>query len=147
MRRIIAEGLLLPILLSTCLGLASEMYTTTTTVRGSTGPDGKKGPEPKRRVRLSHNKSPVSDYGIIHGSVRVIASDRLAYFSVDENSFMIGQDPDDHHWIYFTLLNGLEYYLELGMMPFNFGLMVDSTPYCLPGKDVGMTPAHFYGGD
>ena len=60
---------------------------------------------------------------------------------------MINQDPDDHHWIYFTLLNGHEYYLELGMMPFNFGLMVDSTPYCQPGRDIGMAPAHFYGRD
>ena len=146
MHRIIAEGLLLPTLLATCLGLASEMYTTTA-VRGAVGPDGKRGAPLQRRVRLSHHKSPVADFGIVHGSVRVISSDRLAYFNTEEGSFMINQDPDDHHWIYFTLLNGHEYYLELGMMPFNFGLMVDSTPYCQPGRDIGMAPAHFYGRD
>ncbi|KIM40890.1 hypothetical protein M413DRAFT_445663 [Hebeloma cylindrosporum] len=133
MRRIITEGLLLPILLATCLGLASEMYTTTA-VRGPVGPDGKRGAALERRVRLSHHKSPVADFGIVHGSVR-------------DGSFMIGQDPDDHHWIYFTLLNGHEYYLELGMMPFNFGIVVDTTPYCPPGQNIGMAPAHFYGRD
>ena len=146
MRRILTGGLLLPTLLATCLGLASEMYTTTA-VRGPVGPDGKRVAPLQRRVRLSHHKSPVADYGIVHGSVRVIPSDGLAYFNTEEGSFMINQDPDDHHWIYFTLLNGHEYYLELGMMPFNFGLMVESTPYRAPGKDIGMAPAHFYGRD
>ena len=68
MHRIIAEGLLLPTLLATCLGLASEMYTTTA-VRGAVGPDGKRGAPLQRRVRLSHHKSPVADFGIVHGSV------------------------------------------------------------------------------
>jgi hypothetical protein len=56
---------------------------------------------------------------------------------------MMGQDPDNHYWIYFTTLAGEEYFLDCGMMTFNFCEMVQTAPYCLP--TLGYAPAFFYG--
>ncbi|KAJ3502101.1 hypothetical protein NLJ89_g9040 [Agrocybe chaxingu] len=144
MRRIAYEGLLLPILLATTIALVSEIYTTTAIPPG----------QPlyyqltdRRRVRLSYNKAPIVDFGIAKGpSIRVTAQDRLAYYNLETNEFLMGQDPLDHYWIYFTTLNGHEYYLDCGMFTFNFCHMVaDGEKYCrygLPSLDY--VPAFFY---
>ncbi|KAF8158005.1 hypothetical protein B0H34DRAFT_438197 [Crassisporium funariophilum] len=143
MRRISSEGFLLPILLATCISLVSELYTTTA-APPSEMPGGQ---SPRsRRIRLTHNRSPIADFGIAKGHVRVTAEDRLAYYNIEENELMMGQDPKNHYWIYFTTLAGEEYFLECGMMNFNFAMMVDATPYCKYGlPSLKYVPAFFYG--
>lgn len=126
LRRIVAEGLVLPIVLATNMALLSEMYTTTSS-RPSKSTGGKDAGKP--RVRLSYNRSPIADFGIVAGSAPVKPQDRLAYYNLDQNTFLMGQDPEDHYWMYFTTLAGEEQFLECNMYTFNFCLMVDATPY------------------
>lgn len=59
LRRIRREGHILPIVISTCLALLAEMYSTTT-VSASDSPDGKL----KRRTRLRYRSSPLSTSGL-----------------------------------------------------------------------------------
>ncbi|KAF8956506.1 hypothetical protein BDZ97DRAFT_1851217 [Flammula alnicola] len=141
LRRITTEGLLLPIMLSSTIALVSEMYTTTS-IPAASG-DQSTG---KRRIRLSHGRWPIADFGLVQGTVRVAPADRLAYYSMYEHAFLMGQDPNEHYWIYFTTLSGDEYFLDCGMMTFNCCTMIDSTPFCRVGlPDMGPTPAFFYG--
>ena len=141
-RRIVNEGFILPIVLATCIALVSEIYTTTA-VPPSESPDQFTG---IRRVRLCHNRLPISDFGVAKGSARVTAQDRIAYYNIDENKFMMGQDPLDHYWIYFIAVSGEEYFLDCGMMTFNLGMMVKAEPYCKYGlPELSFVPAYFYG--
>ena len=142
-RRIITEGFVLPIVLATCVSLVSEIYTTTAIPLSETPDFQYTG---RRRVRLFHNRSPLSDFGVAKGSARVTPQDRIAYYNIDEHEFMMGQDPHDHYWIYFITISGEEYFLDCGMLTFNLWMMVDGTPYCkyaLP--DLSFIPAFFYG--
>lgn len=142
-RRIACEGFVLPIVLATCISLVSEIYTTTA-IPLSEPPDGQYSG--RRRVRLSHNHSPLADFGVAKGSARVTPQDRIAYYNIDENKFMMGQDPLDHYWIYFVTLSGEEYFLDCNMMTFNLCMMINGAPYCkyaLP--DLSFIPAFFYG--
>lgn len=142
-RRIVCEGLVLPIVLATCITLVSEIYTTTAVPPSETPDLQCTG---RRRVRLYHNRSPLSDFGVAKGSARVTPQDRIAYFNIDENKFMMGQDPHDHYWIYFITISGEEYFLDCGMLTFNLCMMVNGTPYCkyaLP--DLSFVPGFFYG--
>ncbi|KAF8955956.1 hypothetical protein BDZ97DRAFT_1672536 [Flammula alnicola] len=143
LRRITSEGLLLPIVLSIAISLVSEIYTTT-----AIPPSEQPGWQVtgRRRVRLSYNRSPIADFGIVHGSVPVTHQDRLAYYNIDEHAFLMGQDPTDHYWIYFTTLAGDEYFLDCGMFTFNCCLMVETRPYCRYGMpDMRFSPAFFFG--
>ncbi|KAF5317528.1 hypothetical protein D9619_013194 [Psilocybe cf. subviscida] len=142
LRRIVAEGLLLPIILATAVGLVGEMYTTTAL---SSSEEPGLQVTGKRRVRLTHNRSPISDIGIIAGTPRVTPQDRLVYYSLG-GDFMMGQDPADHYWLYFTTLSGEELYLDCGMYTFNFAMMVDLHSYCQHGlPDIGIAPAFWFG--
>ena len=143
MRRIFEEGNVLPTALAICTALLSEMYTTTAIPTSETPKWQATG---RRRVRLSYNRSPIADFGIVRGSVRVTPQDRLAYYHLEKNTFMMGQDPDDHYWIYFTTLAGEEYFLDCGMMTFNFCEMFPAEPYCRFGlPPIEYAPAFFYG--
>lgn len=147
-RRIVCEGFVLPIVLATCIALVSEMYTTTAI------PSSTEGEEEtfvqqftgRRRVRLCHNRLPIADFGVAKGFARVTAQDRIAYYNVDENKFMMGQDPLDHYWIYFITISGEEYFLDCGMLTFNLCTLVNGTPYCKHGRsELSFIPAFFYG--
>lgn len=116
LRRIIHERPVLQITLAACIALVSDMYTTISS--GST-------PE-KRRIRLSYNRSPISDFGIIHGSIAVRPEDCLSYYNMDTQTFRMGQSSNDHYWIYFTTLSGKEHWLDCNMYNFNFCSMVDA---------------------
>jgi hypothetical protein len=143
-RRIVVEGFVLPIVLATCIAMVSEIYTTTA-VPSSETPQQFTG---ARRVRLCHNRLPISDFGVAKGSARVTPQDRIAYYNIDENTFMMGQDPLDHYWIYFFTVSGEEYFLDCGMMTFNLCMMVRGEPYCkhaLPTNELPFVPAYFYG--
>lgn len=141
-RRIVCEGFVLPIVLATCIALVSELYTTTAVPPNET-PDQYSG---RRRVRLSHNRLPIADFGVAKGFARVTPQDRIAYYNIDENKFMMGQDPRDHYWIYFIALSGEEYFLDCGMLTFNLWMMVNGEPYCKHGlPDLSFVPAYFYG--
>ena len=143
--RIALEGFILPIVLATCISLVSEIYTTTALPSTESPRWQYTG---RRRVRLAHNRSPISDFGVATGSARVTAQDRIAYYNIDENTFMMGQDPHDHYWIYFITLSGEEYFVDCGMMTFNFGVKVDGTPYCKYGlPDLSFVPGFFYGAE
>jgi len=143
-RRIIADGLL-PMVTAITLALVSGIYTTTAVPKSE---------EPRwqcsgrTQVRLTYNYSPIVDIGIAKGTCRVTPQDRMAFYDVEEDEFLMGQDPKDHYWIYFTTLNGHEYFLDCGMFTFDFTVQVDVTrcvKYGLPPID--WAPAFFYGKD
>lgn len=143
MRRIGAEGSLMPICLSICIALVSEMYTTTALPAEETP---KWQVTDRRRVRLCYNGSPIADFGIAQGSVRVTPGDRLAYWNMDKDQFLMGQDPNDHYRIYFKTLSGDEYYLDVGMFTFNLCFIVNAKPYRKLGfPNINFVPAHFHG--
>ncbi|KDR82956.1 hypothetical protein GALMADRAFT_238657 [Galerina marginata CBS 339.88] len=146
LRRIASEGLQLPVALATCIAIVSEIYTTTA-IPASEKPDYQFSG--RRRVRLSYNHSPIQDFGVVYGSVRVTNQDRLAYYSLESDEFLMGQDPEDHYWIYFTTLAGDEYFLDSGMMTFNFSAVINASPYHKFESDQlpPHVPAFFYGRD
>lgn len=117
MRRIHREGFVLPILMSVCLAIMFEFYTTP--VEG--------GPT-KRSIRLRYRSSPISDFGICVGSADVKNQDKLAYFLPD-GEILKGQDPDEHYWIYFRTVRGEEVVLDCSMFTFNMCLCVTAPLY------------------
>ncbi|KAF8895645.1 hypothetical protein BD779DRAFT_1738223 [Infundibulicybe gibba] len=138
-RRIGREGYALPIALSLCIGLLSDMYTTTA-IPASQSPDGKAKP----RIRLQYRSSPISDFGIAKGAADVKGQNKLAYLYLMDGTFQQGQDPNDHYWIYFTTVRGETVSLDCAMFTFNFCLMVAGEPYIqhmLP--PLSFAPAHF----
>lgn len=140
MRRIVNEGLVLPINLAVCIALLSEMYTTTSS----------KSTPGKRRVRLSYHRSPITDFGIVHGSAPVTPQDRLAYYNIDTHTFMMGQDPNDHYWMYFTTLSGEEHFLDCNMFTFNFCILAKSDFYANANNgmpELSVVPAFFFDRD
>lgn len=158
-RRIANEGLLLPVYLAICLALVSAMYTTTAI------PDWEDEDETlqatgRRRVRLTCGSSPISDFGLVLGSVFVPDKDRLAYwYSSDAGpgpgpgtsgetgeQYRMGQDPEDHYRIYIQTLSGNEWYIDFGMYAFNNCILVDAAPYCSSGiPHHEAVPGIFYG--
>jgi hypothetical protein len=133
------EGYALQIATAICIGLLSEIYTTTS-VPASESPDG----ELQRRIRLKYKTSPIMDFGVITGSANVKNQDRLAYLNLTDNSFMHGQDPNDHYWIYFTTIKGEEILLDCAMFTFNMCLIVPMQVYRCPGlPPVEFAPAFF----
>ncbi|EKM49615.1 uncharacterized protein PHACADRAFT_106338, partial [Phanerochaete carnosa HHB-10118-sp] len=135
MQRIMREGHLLPILTALCVSLLGEMYTTTS-VYGSN----------LVRKRLQYRTSPIADFGIARGSVYVHESDRLVYKRRSNGTYVLGQDPEEHFWLYFTTIRGEEVILDVGMFTFNFCTVVKSEQYTPPAwKDlvIDITPAFF----
>ena len=142
-RRIVSEGFVLPIVLATCIALVSEIYTSTAVPPNETPDHQFTG---HRRLRLCHNRLPIADFGVAKGRARVTPQDRIAYYNIDQNRFMMGQDPLDHYWIYFITVSGEEYFLDCGMMTFNLCMMVKGDPYCKYGlPELSYVPAYFYG--
>lgn len=126
-RRIMREGFVLPITMSICIALLSEIYTTTA------NPQSK-----ERRVRLRYRSSPISDFGIAAGSVEVKNQDKLAYWMPD-GELIKGQDANDHYWIYFTTVRGEELVLDCAMFTFNMCMIIPSTQYLSP-QEASMLP-------
>ncbi|KAH7905448.1 hypothetical protein BJ138DRAFT_1175188 [Hygrophoropsis aurantiaca] len=122
-RRFIREGYILPILTSISLGLLSEMYTTTSGARST-----------EKRIRLKYHSHPISDFGIACGSTRVTPQDKLAYYNLNDETFTMGQDPDEHYWLYFSTMNGKEFTLDCGMYTFNMCYMLVTQGYLPPGE-------------
>ncbi|KAF9525473.1 hypothetical protein CPB83DRAFT_909085 [Crepidotus variabilis] len=129
MRHIVAEGLLLPTVLATTLALVEEMYTTTTVP--------------------ASQKAEWQFTGRRRGTcTRVTGQDRLCYYNVNTNEFLMGQDPTDHYWIYFTTLDGHEYFLDCGMFTFNFSSIVNVSKHpTLALPPLEYIPCLFYGKD
>ncbi|KAF9564127.1 hypothetical protein CPC08DRAFT_685507 [Agrocybe pediades] len=130
--------------------IISEMYTTTYMPK----PDPQSWQTFKlntqERVRLTHRSSPICDIGIVQGSVRVTPQDRLVYYSMTSHEFIMGDDPDDHYWMYFTTRSGNEYFLDIGMFTFNCAQMVKCEAYSNHGfyrPMMNTVPAFFYGED
>lgn len=128
MRRIGREGHLLPALTAICVALLGELYTTTSSAGSS-----------QVRKRLQYRTSPIADFGIAKGSVRVPEYDRLIYQKLSDGSYIMGQDPDEHYWLYFTTIRGEEVILDLGMYTFNMCIMIAIEPYSVP------TTSHWLG--
>ena len=140
------EGMVLPTVIASTIALVAEMYTTTAVPKDV---EPKFQASGRKRVRLSYNHSPIADIGIVHGSVRVTNSDRLAYYDFGLDMFMMGQIPSDHYWTYFKTLAGNEYFVDCAMMNFNFCFVVDVTKHCeaMGLMDLGVAPAYFYNRD
>ncbi|KAJ7213892.1 hypothetical protein GGX14DRAFT_444414 [Mycena pura] len=121
-RRIYREGYVLPIAMSICLALLSEIYTTTNS------------PGEKKRARLTYKSSPIADFGVVAGSADVTNQDKLAYWKISESeeSYFSGQDPNDHYWMYFTTIRGETVLLDCAMFTFNMCMMIDAEPYLTP---------------
>ncbi|KAF9529474.1 hypothetical protein CPB83DRAFT_267583 [Crepidotus variabilis] len=138
-RRIMAEGLLLPIVFATTLALIGQMYSAEV---------GDGSLEDGRRVRLHCKKSPIVDIGIAKGvPFNVTNGDRLFYYNSSIDEFIMGQDPKDHYWMYIKTLDGHEYFLDCGMYTFNLAIVVDVSKYLqsTAGPDRGdWVPAYFY---
>jgi hypothetical protein len=103
-----------------------------------------------QRVRLLVNKSPVSDFGIMRGSKSVPARDKLAFYFREDGTYLAGQDPNEHYWIYFTFLSGEVGLLDMDSMALNSCSVVDARPYWKPFNDVTSllpVPAIFYGSE
>lgn len=125
MFRVMRQGNVLPVLTALSLALLAEVYTT---------PAESDSAAPRRRVRLGYRSSPIADFGIAKGSVRVAPQDRLAYQRRSDGSFAHGQDPDEHYWLYFTTITGEELVLDVSMFTFNLCLYVDTAPYVSPAE-------------
>ncbi|KAF4617617.1 hypothetical protein D9613_006229 [Agrocybe pediades] len=146
-QRIMGEGLLLPSLLSTVFALVSEMYTTTAISRDDSSPSFQSSVlGTRQRVRLMYENSPIADIGIVQGSVRVVAQDRLAYYNILSDEFLMGGNPEEHYWIYFKTLAGNEYFLDCGMYTYNCCIVVGADPYTKYGfpPTTPLAPAFFY---
>ncbi|KAF8515642.1 hypothetical protein JB92DRAFT_2717112 [Gautieria morchelliformis] len=117
-RRIAREGNVVPIVTSVCIALMLGIYATTT----------KDGTEEQHRIRLRFGSSPISDFGIVSGSVRVSPEDQLAYLFPHKEVVKI-QEPQDHYWIYFMTHKGEELLLECNMFVFDMCLMVHGFQY------------------
>ena len=133
--RVMREGHLLPVMTGLCMALLAEMYSTTSGLGLS-----------HVRKRLKYRTSPIADFGISKGSVRVDDHSRLAYKRRSDGSYICGQDPDEHYWLYFRTARDEDVLLDLGLFTFNFCSMVKSEPYAVPEwKDVimDMVPAFF----
>ncbi|KAJ2914705.1 hypothetical protein MD484_g5697, partial [Candolleomyces efflorescens] len=128
-QRIISEGFILPSILGTLVTLMSAMYATTYTSAKGKG----KGTERKRQIRLKYYGSPISDFGIVKGSVNIDARHRMGYLIPSEPLFIKGQDPDDHYWIYFTTAAGRDIYLDCGLYAFHKGRVLEAQPYSKHG--------------
>lgn len=132
--RIMREGNVLPIVTAISLGILAEMYTTTSDSSSST-----------RRTRLRYRSSPIADFGVAKGSVKVIGEDKLTYLRRSDGAFIRGQDPNNHYWIYFTTVASTELILDFNMFTFNMCACVPSAPYVSPSqqKRSSMLPAWF----
>jgi hypothetical protein len=134
LRRVIHEGMVLPILTATCFALLTEMYTNPS----ATG---------DYRPRLNYRSSPITDFGIVAGSVNVQNQDRLAYYQFSEKDFQKGQDPNEHYWLYFTTIRNENIILDCAMFTFNMCVVVIDEPYMPPGMGMGCSPAYFGEGE
>ena len=124
-RRIMNERYVLATCVVVCLAILSEVYA---------DPD----------VRLRYRSSPIADFGIVCGSVRVTAEDRLGYL-LSDGTFIPGNDPEDHFWIYFKTARGEEVYLDNNMFGFNLAHVATTDAFFdePPGNLMGMVPAFF----
>ncbi|TRM60483.1 hypothetical protein BD626DRAFT_435265 [Schizophyllum amplum] len=140
--RFLREGNLLSLIMSVSIALLSEMYSTTY-VSKEASPDGKA----QRRVRLSYRSSPIADFGIVKGIVDVKDQDRFAYYSVPDNNFWMGDNPNEHYWLYFRTVRGEEVTLDVGMFTYNMCLQNPSEPYrhwrMPPASQMRWAPAVF----
>lgn len=131
-RRICREGFVLPHVMSVCIALVAEMYTSNY--------DASSG---ERRTRLRYNSQPIADFGIVCGSVDARNQDKLAYLLPD-GDILKGQDPHEHYWIYFKTIHGEDVFLECSMFTFNMCMCFRAGPYL--GKDddpIPFVPAFF----
>ncbi|KAJ7578171.1 hypothetical protein C8J56DRAFT_357632 [Mycena floridula] len=126
LRRILREGLVLPILTALSISLLAEVYTT----------DFDPADSKSRRIRLcgsGKSPSPIADFGIISGSAKVTNQDKLAYLKLGsdetEHVFSKGQDPNDHYWLYFTNIRGDTEMLDCSMYTFNMCTQVHMKGY------------------
>ena len=98
-----------------------------------------------RRVRLRYRSSPIADFGIASGSAEVTPEDCLVFKKLSDGSFVRGQDPEDHYWLWFKTVRGEEFILDMSMFPFSFGIMVDLTGHLPPSlaERFDSVPAYF----
>lgn len=132
--RIVREGHVVPILLSICVALMAEMYTTTYNPEM----DGKNDPPDdqfshNKRFRLQCERNAIVDFGICKGAAEVKDLDTFGYILDPPDDFAYidffrGQDPKDHYWIYFKTLRE-EFILDTCMFTFNMAMIVYGFAY------------------
>jgi hypothetical protein len=141
-RRILREGDVLPILVAICTALAGTIYAKSD--KASIASIGhEEGCRQGGDVRLRYRSSPIADFGICTGTVRVTSPDRLAYYDLNTATLTKGQDPEHHFWLYFRTLKGEDIYLELCMFTFNMCLQVATEPYIAVPGFPSLAPAFF----
>jgi hypothetical protein len=133
-RRILREGHSLHILLSICVALMAEMYTTTYDPEK----EDIKNPEElqfshNKRFRLQCERNTIIDFGLCKGAAEVKELDTFGYLmdsplNPSRVDFFRGQDPKEHYWIYFKTLRE-EFILDLCMFTFNMAMCVHGKSY------------------
>ncbi|KIK61161.1 hypothetical protein GYMLUDRAFT_590292 [Collybiopsis luxurians FD-317 M1] len=138
-RRFLREGNLFPLITAVLVSLLGEMYTSPYDSSSSSS-------KSLRRTRLSYKSSPIADFGIARGRANVTPQDRFAYWNIATDNFWIGQDPNDHYWIYFTTLKGEELIIDFGMFTFNMCTLAVCDPYIHPQSrmpPIAWAPTYF----
>ncbi|KAJ3857750.1 hypothetical protein EV368DRAFT_77492 [Lentinula lateritia] len=87
----------------------------------------------------NYKSSPIADFGIAKGRATVTSQDMFAFWDTLTDRFWLGQDPNDHYWIYFTTLKGEELVLDFGMFTFNNCTIISTESYIHPNAN--MVPA------
>lgn len=140
--RILGEGWSLPLLLSICVAVMAEIYTT------AYDPE-KSECAHNQSIRLQCERNAIIDFGICKGRAEVKSLDTFGYLYAHPNTnridFFRGQDPNDHYWIYFKTLRE-EFMLELSMFTFNLAMSAKGT-YYTPSSgeypETALLPGHF----
>ncbi|KAG6919249.1 hypothetical protein DXG01_008045 [Tephrocybe rancida] len=100
------------------VALLREVYTTTVDSRGG------------RCVRLQQGKSPIADFGVAKGMATTVKShNKLAYLYSTEGTFVHGQDPNEHSWLYSKDINGHNTILDDGFFSLDFCCYTIGDPY------------------
>lgn len=91
--------------------------------------------------RLRCRTSPISDFGLAHGSFRATEENQLAYILLD-GTVRRGQNPNDHWWIWFKTARGEELILDFGTFTWNLAVMVHVANH-MKGTPLVWAPATF----
>lgn len=136
--RLSRTGFALVLTTAMCLTILGKMYTTTSSKDHPAGQT--------HRVRLKYRSSPIADFGIVKGSVKVPADRVFTFYLRDEDKFLPGQNPDEHYWIYFTTLRGDVVYLDCHLFTFGIAMEILSEGYVPQSiaEDNWTVPAMFF---
>ncbi|KAG2498016.1 hypothetical protein HYH03_004274 [Edaphochlamys debaryana] len=87
-------------------------------------------PRSQNFVVLTHGNSRILEYGIAMGST---TPDFAMVYHLPDGRVVRQQDPENHCWIYFKTERSDRVYLDVGSLPYGFGMMVSILDYLPDG--------------